>query len=197
MLEKQAASYKISNTSNVGVSWKISRFLEVCYWSLLLKLAITFPEHFLLKGVIYILLNMLFANIFFHLQTCYSKCLKLTPCITKRNHVWKYHLIFLSCDCIIDFSFVSELLDKRSRKSINLLWKYSFLENGSLCFNFRFEDTSLPEVFYKTCVLKNFAKFTGKHLCRRLLIKLQASTCNFTLRVLIFASKKKIIFREY
>ena len=137
------------------------------------------------------------SSILIILLKYHLKCLSLTPCITKRNHVWKYHLIFLSCDCIIDFSFVSELLDKRSRKSINLLWKYSFLENGSLCFNFRFEDTSLPEVFYKKCVLKNFAKFTGKHLCRRLLIKLQASTCNFTLRVLIFASKKKIIFREY
>ena len=32
-----------------------------------------------------------------------------------------------------------------------------------------------PEVFYKKGVLKNFAKFTGKHLCRNLfLIKLKA-----------------------
>ena len=35
--------------------------------------------------------------------------------------------------------------------------------------------SSLPEVFYKKVVLKNFAKFTGKHLCQSLfLIKLQA-----------------------
>ena len=33
-----------------------------------------------------------------------------------------------------------------------------------------------PEVFYKKGVLKDFAKFTGKHLCWSLfLIKLQAS----------------------
>ena len=25
-----------------------------------------------------------------------------------------------------------------------------------------------PEVFYKKCILKNFAKFTGKHLCQSL-----------------------------
>ena len=33
-----------------------------------------------------------------------------------------------------------------------------------------------PEVFYKTKVLKNFAKFTGKHLCQSFffVIKLQA-----------------------
>ena len=33
-----------------------------------------------------------------------------------------------------------------------------------------------PEVFYKKGVLKNFTKFTGKHLCQSLfLMKLQAS----------------------
>ena len=32
-----------------------------------------------------------------------------------------------------------------------------------------------PEVFYKKRVFKNFAKFTGKHLCQSLfLMKLQA-----------------------
>ena len=37
-----------------------------------------------------------------------------------------------------------------------------------------------PEVFYKKAGLENFAKFTGKHLCKSLfLIKLQASACNF------------------
>ena len=28
--------------------------------------------------------------------------------------------------------------------------------------------SSLPEVFWKKCVLKNFAKFTGNHLCQSL-----------------------------
>ena len=39
--------------------------------------------------------------------------------------------------------------------------------------------SSRPEVFCKKSVLKNFAKFTGKHLCQRLfLIKLQALAYN-------------------
>ena len=28
--------------------------------------------------------------------------------------------------------------------------------------------SSRPDVFYKICVLKNFTKFTGKHLCQSL-----------------------------
>ena len=36
------------------------------------------------------------------------------------------------------------------------------------------------EVFYKKNVLKNFAKFTGKHMCQSLfLMKLQAEAFNF------------------
>ena len=31
------------------------------------------------------------------------KCFSLTPCITKINHMWKYHLIFFFCNFIIDF----------------------------------------------------------------------------------------------
>ena len=39
---------------------------------------------------------------------------------------------------------------------------------------------SCPEVFCKKGVLRNFAKFTGKHLCQSLfLIKLLALPCNF------------------
>ena len=33
----------------------------------------------------------------------YLKYLSLTPCITKRNHVLKYHLIFFFCNFIIFF----------------------------------------------------------------------------------------------
>ena len=45
-----------------------------------------------------------------------------------------------------------------------------------LCNNhFTLNRSSHPEVFCKNGVLKNFAKFTGKHLCQGLfLIKLQA-----------------------
>ena len=37
-----------------------------------------------------------------------------------------------------------------------------------------------PQVFYKKGVLKNFVKFTGKHLCQSLFLKkLPAKTCKF------------------
>ena len=37
-----------------------------------------------------------------------------------------------------------------------------------------------PEVFYKKGVLRNFAKFTGKHLCQSLFFnKVAGTACNF------------------
>ena len=43
--------------------------------------------------------------------------------------------------------------------------------------------SSHPEVFYKKDVLRNFAKFTGKHLCQRLFLNkvagLRPKACNF------------------
>ena len=37
-----------------------------------------------------------------------------------------------------------------------------------------------PEVFYKKDVLRNFAKFTGKHLCQSLFFnKVAGQACNF------------------
>ena len=51
---------------------------------------------------------------------------------------------------------------------------YSY-KNLKLYFKYR---SSRTEVFYKTVVLRNFAKIPGKHLCQSLfLIKPQA--CNF------------------
>ena len=53
-----------------------------------------------------------FANtsMFLFFLGYHLKCLRLTPCITKRNHVWKCHLIFFFCNIIIDLFFVSEVL---------------------------------------------------------------------------------------
>ena len=44
-----------------------------------------------------------------------------------------------------------------------------------------FTRSSRPEVCCKKGVIRNFVKFTGKHLCQSLsfLTKLQAQTCNF------------------
>ena len=40
--------------------------------------------------------------------------------------------------------------------------------------------SSRPEVFCKTGVLGNFAKFTGKHLCQNLFFnKVAGAACNF------------------
>ena len=48
------------------------------------------------------------------------------------------------------------------------------------CISWSMFRSSRPEVFCKKGVLRNFAKFTGKHLCQSLfLIKLQASVLNF------------------
>ena len=44
--------------------------------------------------------------------------------------------------------------------------------------------SSCPEVFYKKGVLRNFAKFTGKHLCQSLIFnKLAGLRPNFILDV--------------
>ena len=39
--------------------------------------------------------------------------------------------------------------------------------------------SSCPEVFCKKGVLRNFAKFTGKHLCQRLFFKKEVFSCEF------------------
>ena len=43
--------------------------------------------------------------IFLFFLAYHLKCFGLTPCITKRNHVWKYHLTFFFCNFIIFFLF--------------------------------------------------------------------------------------------
>ena len=47
----------------------------------------------------------------------------------------------------------------------------------SICENFIILQKQPPKVFYKKCVLKNFAIFTGKHLCWTLFAGLQV--CSF------------------
>ena len=39
--------------------------------------------------------------------------------------------------------------------------------------------SSRPEVFYKKGVLRNFAKFTGKHLCQSIFFNEVAGRCQF------------------
>ena len=50
-------------------------------------------------------------------------------------------------------------------------WLFDYYGNGG---------SSRPEVFCKKGVLRNFAKFTGKHLCQSLLFnKVVGQACNF------------------
>ena len=52
---------------------------------------------------------------------------------------------------------------------------------------------SRPEVFCKKGVLRNFGKFTGKHLCQSLfLIKLQASGQSFFFNKVVYEIKETL-----
>ena len=73
-----------SNTSKVGAFWDILEFSGECYRSIHLKLAITFPEHFSLKRVIYIhvyWLFHLFTNTFFKMFKFNPLYYKKKPCV--------------------------------------------------------------------------------------------------------------------
>ena len=45
------------------------------------------------------------------------------------------------------------------------IWIYQSCNQNMLIVN---KQKQPPEVFFKKCILKNFAKFTGKHLCQSL-----------------------------
>ena len=47
---------------------------------------------------------------------------------------------------------------------------YEYINNELSIINKKIQKQPL-RVFYKKCVLKNFAKFTGKHLCQSLIFK--------------------------
>ena len=52
-----------------------------------------------------------------------------------------------------------------------------------LCLSTQSFRSSCPKVFFRKIVPRNFAKFTGKHLCQvSFLIKLSAEACNFIIR---------------
>ena len=56
-----------------------------------------------------------------------------------------------------------------------LVWSYKYFENEKyLNLNLRSNRGSRPEVFCKKGALRNFTKFTGKHLCQSLFFRLVA-----------------------
>ena len=72
-----------------------------------------------------------------------------------------------------------------AKKKKNLKLKIGFKAITEKLFNkpvfaaFALDKSSHSEVFCKKCVLKNFVKFTGKHLCENTLLKKDSETGGF------------------
>ena len=61
-------------------------------------------------------------------------------------------------------------------------WNYNLWINGVPCWRSSMPPStksSRPDVFCEKGVLRNFAKFTGKHLCQGLFFNKVAGVCNF------------------
>ena len=61
-------------------------------------------------------------------------------------------------------------------------WNYNLWINGFPCWRSSkppSTKSSLPDVFCEKVVLRNFAKFTGKHLCQGFIFNKVAGACNF------------------
>ena len=108
--------FYISSTSNGGVSGEICKSLEeyCCWvatseidchisWKICIKMCYLYIKCAIYYNIIYILCINVLTNSFFYLQTYFWKCLNLTPCVAKKNHMWNYTLIFFFCKFIIDF----------------------------------------------------------------------------------------------
>ena len=87
-------------------------------------------------GIFFLFTN---SSIFSFFLT-YLKCLSLTPCKTKINHVWKYHLIFFFHYLIIDFfcpggALRKELLYERSSTTLQFSFFFSIFLIGMEALN--------------------------------------------------------------
>ena len=100
---------------------EICKFLEECFlWLATSEITGNISWKIFYENVLVCSPNVLLINVLFYLRkrssydgifvlftnssiflTFRLKCLSLTPSITKRNHVWKYHLIFFLCNFII------------------------------------------------------------------------------------------------
>ena len=66
------------------------------------------------------------SSIFLFLLAYHLKNLSLTPYITKRNHVWNYHLIFFFCNLIIAFFLFRRCSTKEAAQRCISLTRYIF-----------------------------------------------------------------------
>ena len=106
-----------------NIFWKM--FMKMCYLCSINVLFIN-VQCFIYENVTFITDSfVLFTDwsIFLFVITYNLKCLNLKPCIIKRNHMWKYHLIFFFCNFIIDFLFFGSCYTKGAAqqcKKINI-----------------------------------------------------------------------------
>ena len=86
--------------SEIGgnISWNL--FIKMCYLYSINVLFINVLSKFYLRE------RNIYKGLFSFIYSClfiFFKWLNWTSCITKRNHVWKYHLIFFFCNLMKDF----------------------------------------------------------------------------------------------
>ena len=144
--------FQISNNTSKGISREIRKLLEECYfwgntsevgvnisWFFFINVLFIFGFCFIYENIIILRDSFLFLqtweyffiflNKFFHIlivfQYSYSKRFNLTPCITKRNHMWKFYLMFFFCYFIIDsYSFwrssTKEIVLRREPENLSL-----------------------------------------------------------------------------
>ena len=80
-----------------------------------------------------------------------------------------------------------KLIDRKTVKIFSLIYNYlSFIENSLLIgysekYNFHKKQKQPPELFCQKVVIRNFIKFTGKHLGQSLFFKqsCRPQACNF------------------
>ena len=57
---------------------------------------------------------------------------------------------------------------KKFSPAVYYLRKMSYINRNESVFKYFMRQKQPPEVFYENGVIKNFAKFTGKHMCQSL-----------------------------
>ena len=113
------------------------------------------------------------------------------------------NLTIQTIDYVLDVSIVK---NKESMVSLLLLWMYFAASIGLKPYYKRefMGDISLwiyrssrPEVVCKKCVLRNFAKFTGKHLCQSLFFNKVAGGLHRCFPVNFAKSLRTPLFTEH
>ena len=126
-------------------------------------MAVTFPESFLLKCVVYILLNVLFINIltdsFLLFTNILYKMLEFNPLYCKKKPCVKMSFNLFLFKCIIDFFFRvggfvwKELLYERSRTKVHTS-RFCF---SLSCYSLLYQECSLNS--YRPCSVTSSGQY--------------------------------------